>query len=92
MGEKYGLLVLESGFIECWSALFASKRRQRPPRESVVSATKCGKIITGDVESPSLLPLPLLLLMLLLVLFLVLLVLLLLLLLLLFAAAAIASL
>ena len=45
-----------------WSCLRERKRGQRPPRASVVSASKYRRILAGDVESPTLLPLLLLLL------------------------------
>ena len=53
------------GLVAC---LRQRKRSQRPPRASVVSASKYERIIAGDVESSSLLPLLLSLLLLLLLL------------------------
>ena len=43
------------------SCLCHRTRRQRPPRQNASSASNYRSIKTGDVESPSLLPLPLLL-------------------------------
>ena len=74
MDEQYGPPVTASDFLKWFCAVLIGldaclrprKRSQRPPRASVVSASKYARIIAGDVESSSLLPLLLLLLLLLL--------------------------